>query len=400
MKKKKKKATIDYISTFASADCGTSRFSEILGDTPLRAVAMIEKEELRRGVAKLHNPETLFFDNILDVKPSEVPPHHIHIMSPPCQGFSNQGLRDPEDPRSKLFFSTLKIIKKHRPKIVIFENVPGLISMNSGELIIQILKALSKAGYYVDFDLINAKYFDTPQSRIRLFIVGVRRDMAQSNPQVNNVIKNFKREVSCARKVKKESHRSTQNEDNAGRKRSTTSPSAPSTTVYDLYLKSRRLYGARCGGEVFLSQRESRSEIFHKEKTNKNETLEIQFQNNQLKANLVAYSKSHRDKHIDHRMRCDGFANTLTTGIGCYGQSTMNFIVEKDSRVRRPTPLECERLMGLSDFYTEFAQMGDEKVPLTDEQRYSILGDGIAPKVTKEITSHLISIFREEILDE
>jgi DNA (cytosine-5)-methyltransferase 1 len=98
----------------------------------------------------------------------------------PCQAFSIAGKRGGfNDTRGTLFFDVATIIKKHKPKAIFLENVKGLVSHDKGRTLSTILNTLREdLGYYVpEPKVMNAKYFDVPQNRERIFIVGFRKDL-------------------------------------------------------------------------------------------------------------------------------------------------------------------------------------------------------------------------------
>ena len=99
----------------------------------------------------------------------------------PCQSFSMAGNRDPEkDERTNLYKQFLRAINIVRPKYFVAENVSGLKQLSSGTFLKEQLDAYGKAGYNVSYQVLNAKDYGVPQSRKRLFMVGVRKDLNQS----------------------------------------------------------------------------------------------------------------------------------------------------------------------------------------------------------------------------
>jgi DNA (cytosine-5)-methyltransferase 1 len=115
------------------------------------------------------------FDNIMNIDEKEVPDHDILLAGFPCQAFSIAGRRAGfEDTRGILFFEVARIIKEKKPKVVILENVKGLISHNKGKTFKTIVKTLRKElGYYVpEPQVLNAKNYGLAQNRERVFIVG------------------------------------------------------------------------------------------------------------------------------------------------------------------------------------------------------------------------------------
>ncbi len=96
----------------------------------------------------------------------------IIVGGPPCQAYSTVGKRLIDDPRGKLFQEYYRVLSEVRPKAFVFENVRGLISMQGGNLIMQIIELFKSLGYNVKWQLLNAADYGTPQIRERVIIVG------------------------------------------------------------------------------------------------------------------------------------------------------------------------------------------------------------------------------------
>lgn len=97
--------------------------------------------------------------------------------SPPCQGFSTAGKREMADPRNQLFREYVRLLRGLRPKVFVMENVSGMVKGKMKLIFVDILKELKAAGYTVSARLMNAMYFNVPQSRERMIFIGVRSDL-------------------------------------------------------------------------------------------------------------------------------------------------------------------------------------------------------------------------------
>lgn len=104
---------------------------------------------------------------------------------------------------------------------------------------------------------------------------------------------------------------------------------------------------------------------------------------------IISFSKSTRNKHTDYRYRTDGLINTLTTGVGCQGASTGTMVVE-GKKVRKLSPIECEKLQCWPKDWTKFGIIGGLKVNIPNNQRWKIIGNGVC--------SPVVVPFKEEIL--
>lgn len=115
------------------------------------------------------------------VKSSEIPDFDILTGGFPCQSFSivaqNPKRLGLKDERGMLFFEMCRILKEKKPKAFIAENVKGILSANNGEAFPLIIKEFKKAGYTVEYKLLNSANYGVPQKRERVIIVGIRKDL-------------------------------------------------------------------------------------------------------------------------------------------------------------------------------------------------------------------------------
>jgi DNA (cytosine-5)-methyltransferase 1 len=126
--------------------------------------------------------------DIKDLK--NLPEADLVIGGPPCQGFSTANpKRAFDDPRNLMFKEYARIIKEVEPKVFVLENVSGMMTMKGGDVFKLIKKELKSCGYNLYDKLLNAKDFGVPQSRRRVFIVGVRKDYKQKFKFPDPIIK-------------------------------------------------------------------------------------------------------------------------------------------------------------------------------------------------------------------
>jgi DNA (cytosine-5)-methyltransferase 1 len=101
----------------------------------------------------------------------------VVIGGPPCQGLSLSGPRKFEDARNRLFRSFVRISAHLKPKIIILENVPGIVSLFKGQVKNQILKEFKDIGYKIDYKVLNSADYGVPQIRKRAIFIGIRDDI-------------------------------------------------------------------------------------------------------------------------------------------------------------------------------------------------------------------------------
>ena len=106
----------------------------------------------------------------------------VIIGGPPCQGFSlanKNRNKIKDDQRNKLFYQFVRMVKLFQPKVFVMENVLGILSMGNGEVIKIILDEFKNSGigYEVDKKVLNSANYGVPQTRERVIIIGVRKDL-------------------------------------------------------------------------------------------------------------------------------------------------------------------------------------------------------------------------------
>ena len=142
-----------------------------------------------------HNPKYLYIEDIRDFANRTEFPEDLYDLdildgSPPCSSFSMAGNREKDWGKEKkfregqtvqtlddLFFDYIKLAKKLQPKVIIAENVKGLIQGNAKVYVHKIKAALEDAGYKVQLFLLNAASMGVPQKRERVFFICQRNDL-------------------------------------------------------------------------------------------------------------------------------------------------------------------------------------------------------------------------------
>lgn len=136
---------------------------------------------------KRNFPESLHFCsdirelNIKEyIKDKEI---HLVVGGPPCQGFSVAGKRNPSDIRNMLFEEFHRIIKEVKPLFFVLENVPGIITLDSGKFNERILNGFEELGYEVSIRILEAADYGVPQLRSRAIYVGNRINSLNPYPK-------------------------------------------------------------------------------------------------------------------------------------------------------------------------------------------------------------------------
>jgi DNA (cytosine-5)-methyltransferase 1 len=101
------------------------------------------------------------------------------VGGPPCQGFSTVGRGDTDDERNLLFKEFVRIVKLTKPKIILFENVTGLVAKKNQPILMAIFRHFEKLGYHMDARVLSAEEYGVPEKRRRTIIMGVKDGSCQ-----------------------------------------------------------------------------------------------------------------------------------------------------------------------------------------------------------------------------
>jgi len=145
-------------------------------------------DNVRKIYKANHKIEPVGDINSVDI--DKMPDFDILCGGFPCQPFSIAGKKEGFDDKVKgnLFFSILKIIDIKNPNTIILENVKNLLTINNGDTFKTIKNELEKRGYYISHKILDSKYYNSPQSRHRLFIIGNKQKQFIFPTEIKNNI--------------------------------------------------------------------------------------------------------------------------------------------------------------------------------------------------------------------
>ena len=130
-----------------------------------------------------HFPNHKNYGDITKIDEVSLPDFDLLVGGFPCQSFSIAGKRAGfGDTRGTLFFDIARIVKQKQPRLLLLENVKGLLSHDDGRTFYTIISTLDELGYDIQWQVLNSKNFGVPQNRERVFIVGHLRGTPR--PQV------------------------------------------------------------------------------------------------------------------------------------------------------------------------------------------------------------------------
>jgi len=179
------KKTITYIDLFAGIGGFRTAIESLREEVNSECVFTSEIDKWARNTYRTwylnelreDEIERTFRGDITKVSAAEISPHDLLMGGFPCQPFSHAGKRKGfSDTRGTLFFDIERIVRRHKPKYILLENVKGLRGHDKGRTLKVIVSKLEKLNYVVNVKVLNARDFGVPQNRERLFIVAIYAD--------------------------------------------------------------------------------------------------------------------------------------------------------------------------------------------------------------------------------
>ena len=302
-----------------------------------------------------------YVGSITDVKQSNLPRIDAITFGSPCQDFSLAGKRKGLDgSRSSLITEAIRLIDECRPSFFIWDNVKGTFSSNNREDFAAILQAFANiGGYRLEWQLLNTKWF-LPQNRERIYLVGYIGDrsrvqvfpIGESNGAHNELSKQQGDTCTLTTRYGADGNGS---------------------YIIERELNAQKIAAMR-GRYNDDNKTEQRLEINNEGISN---TLTSVTKDNYV----IGYSRDAKGKVVSYHEKDE--CNTLHASSGT-GNNTDQFV--RQNKIRRLTPIECERLQGFPDNWTKY---GKEKGLISDSQRYKMCGNAVTVDVVEAVTKRL-----------
>ncbi len=380
---------MNYLSVCSGIEAATVAWHH-MGWNP---VGFSEIEKFPSQLLAHHYPEVTNYGDMTKFKEWNInDPVELLVGGTPCQSFSVAGLRKGlADPRGNLMLTYLAMADHFKPKWLLWENVPGVLSSNRGHDFAALLQGLAQLGYGFAYRVLDAQYFGVPQRRRRVFVVGCLGDW-RSAAKVLFESESLCRDITPSREKGKEVANCL-----------TKSPSS-----YSSYNPARSE-----GNAVAVYENHGTDSRIKEVDVCPTMTRRWGTGGNNVPL-TQAYNITFCDANGTRKDRPDGglyvnetdISNTLTRagvgtnvthafkvrggcaggGKGYLGSDNTAFTLSTNQdqqiytemRVRRLTPKECERLQGFPDNYTNTPTS-------SDTVRYKALGNSMAVPVMRWI---------------
>jgi len=389
------------------------------------------------AVYKHKFPKSTYVGSVTDVRGADLPRIDLITFGSPCQDFSLAGKRKGMDgDRSSLILEAIRLIGECRPRVFVWENVKGTFSSNSGEDFAAILQAFANiGGYRLEWQLLNTSWF-LPQNRERIYLVGYSAEpkrnwrgvfpievesgknygVSGQQANTNTILQRYGNDAQGSYIIERKLNAQVKQ---VGTRLDSNGGTQPyqQDRVYDaegiapalnqgksdliLRVKSATSVGyeeATYGDSVNLAQPNSDTRRGRVGKQ-KAQTLETSCNQGVIEP-IFTYEAANetvrRNTFIEGEIKALDFYNkavrdespTLTdpkhNSVGLFD----------GYRIRRLTPIECERLQGFPDDHTSFGNYDGEVKSMSRNQRYKQCGNAVTVDVVQAVAEQVKPLFK------
>jgi len=359
-------------------------------NTTFSCVGFSEIDKYASELLSKKFPSVKNWGDCTKINPRELPDFDLLCGGFPCQSFSIAGKRKGfQDTRGTMFFEIARILKVKRPKLILLENVKGLLNHEKGKTFSVILQTLEELGYRTQWMVLNSKFFGVPQNRERVFIIGSLR--GETRPEILPFRESYKEFNG--------------KENSSGQSWAITATYGKGNKGTQIQVKGmlteegwekrheniRRVYRtegiaptiptAQGGGvmtkiaiPVLTPDRESKRQHGRRFKEDGEPSFTLTGQD--------VYGIMEIQKEIDNggRITRKDDGTSFTLGGGGRNSGRNQVIGFEEIKIRRLTPTECERLQSFPDNWTE---------GFSDTQRYKMMGNAVTTNVISAIAEKL-----------
>lgn len=365
-----------FFSTFTGVGGFEVAIHKIIPDAQCVGYSEIEKNSCM--IMQKNYPEAKNYGDITRINPDDLPDFDLLCGGFPCQAFSTAGKRlGFNDTRGTLFYEVARIAKAKRPPILLLENVKGLLNHEEGQTFKVIIATLDELGYDTEWELLNSKYFGVPQNRERVYIIGRLRGQSWTA-------------VFPITRTDDELNEGGQGEEGQGVIHGTLTIGLGRQGTSGEYMSSlERIQKASVRPMHTINKDEYRGNGRRIKEDNEDMfTLTKQDQHGIIVHNLQTRSSDRPSLKLNPKA---GGSGHISKENETYCLDTGNTqAIQEGLKIRRLTPIECERLQGFPDNWTKYGiNEKGETVEISDNQRYARMGNAITTNVAAAIIKRL-----------
>lgn len=296
------------------------------------------------AVYKHQFPTSTYVGSVTNVRGADLPAIDLITFGSPCQDFSLAGKRaGMEGERSSLVLQAIRLISECRPSVFVWENVKGTFSSNDGADFWAIIQAFANiGGYRLEWQLLNTSWF-LPQNRDRIYLVGYSTTTGGDWRGVFPI---------------GESHKS--------------------NPIQRVQIVGHRGTGGQQG---FIYGEDGIADTLNA--CSYKDPMKVQVKQIGTRTDSGGKQPYQQDRVYD----ADGHAPALNAGKS-------DLIIKEEYRIRRLTPIECERLQGFPDNHTAFGKYDGVVKPMSNTQRYKQCGNAVTVDVVSAVAKNCLPLFK------
>jgi DNA (cytosine-5)-methyltransferase 1 len=393
----KTKIDLNYLSVCSGIEAATVAW-HTLGWKP---VAFGEIEKFPSQVLAHHYPNTPNWGDMTKFKEWPNADVDVFVGGTPCQSFSVAGLRKGlDDPRGNLMLTYLAIAAKYRPQWLVWENVPGVLSSNGGLDFASLLRGMGELGYGFAYRILDAQYFGVAQRRRRVFVVGYLGDwrpaaavlferhslsghLAPSREKRESVAANARKGIASSKWPAEISNTlDTTFGTKQGLEDQHVNAGCPMfvpavNIAYEWHNQDSRIKEVNVASTLNCNAGGKEGHLV--------QPIGVDIFNGAFTGNMAASLTKRSDgtgtgPSVMQPIAFSGQMSNPQTDVDMTQtlQAKNPMAVQQAMAVRRLTPVECERLQGFPDNYTDIKHKGK---PTPDGPRYKALGNSMAVPV-------------------
>ena len=309
-----------------------------------------------------------WYDDVLKLDASKYLDENIDIVigGSPCQSFSFVGKQKGlEDDRGNLIFEFMRVVKECKPKMFIFENVKGLTTHESGKTFAYVLSKFKELDYTITYDILKATDYGIPQSRQRLFLIGINRntDITVNFPPPKLELK-LKMQDLLEDNVNTQYYLQQKGQEFA---------------VKDTNLTKKY---TQINGEIALCQKKNQQFNWHGDFVFEYRDIPEKYY---LSDTVKDYVLKSGTKGFNMKPEIDlQIARPILSSVHKMHRAGVDNYVTNYGKLRKLTPRECLRLMGFSDNF---------KIVVSDTRMYQQAGNSIVVNVLMEIIKNINNLY-------
>lgn len=396
--------------TFGSLFAGVGGFDLGFEQAGWECQWQVEWDKHCQNVLAHRWPNVTRYSDVQNVEGFNIEPVDVITFGSPCQDLSVAGKRSGlEGSRSSMFYEATRIIREMRyatngqyPRIAVWENVPGALTSNKGNDFGAVIDEMADIGALaIEWHVLDAQWFGVPQRRKRVFLIACF-DSAIARRGYGEILPVGKSSARDSTQVGKKRRTIARGSEESFDPDSIIGPLSASDYrgISSQYVNDGKLV---VEPNCFVKSRRAQNKDDHETWREDGPSPTLNAFDNTGDSRATVLITEAKQPYIldgtrvnDVRVYSDGVSPTLIQRMGTGGNNVpmVSQGESREMRVRRLTPVECERLMGFPDNHTKFGANGKE---IADTNRYKMTGNAVAVPVACWIAEELKKIISDVV---